>query len=372
MRISQRTRRNLIGAGVITGTLAITSGIMWFSGKSNSTPSTADPGRVGMVTGAKQPGVDRQWVIEFLNKVKREILLANRYDGLLAAAIDLVKSGRVGVDFTTPRSGQEDVGNEYFPKSDKLEVYFSDRVFKDESVRANFEGSLLHEMGHAVQDLHVAEMPRGVSEAESHLLEADYRSHAYPSRVSDSWITIGSALRESSIYAINFNVPNRIVTEVQPLGEDSPEYRRALNDIAEQYLAAEMFLFALHSQTAREWEDGFYQMVQQGAEGGRFDATQEVQKTIDSFRNSDQQHIAFEVENDSIYYNYSAPFGKYLAVCRIILTTSWQKNGQRSAQKKLDEMYELFRMKALPSGSRAFKFTNKNRVFDGIGEGREK
>ncbi|MFH1825868.1 MAG: hypothetical protein ABH823_01070 [bacterium] len=280
--------------------------------------------------GQRGDGIARLMLYALVKKAQKKKLMSARYNHFLATVSHLLKAGKLHLTMKQLTSSAGDLGPEYIIKEDKLDLRIYPGQFADQAGLAEFEGDVLHELYHAYQDQDETPLWRSEMEANGHLASADYRLHAYPDTMTDSWISIIG--RPDGTLAMPFTVPRSTAQALKGKSVKTPE----LDEIRSKFLTMELALTAINSPEAKHYSRQAAAFDRQGK-----DIPLTIKQMLAELKDSTGKHLSFRTGgNGQAIPQYSSQLGIVLGLIRYTVKQ------QTDAQNQLDQFAMIFERKA--------------------------
>lgn len=225
------SRREFISFATRTGLLGTSIGLYLWDRATRPTQTKAPPRTL------TRNELLEQKVLGIVREVQRNQSMSARYKEFTSKIIELIEKREI--NFVAARNlgpSDRDFNAIYHPRTNTIEVDMADISSFSE---VEFNAMLLHELFHAYQAWRGTPMKLSRMEAEAYLAEADYLYHKNHS-IPDSWYAFVAAPHAKTLPQ-RFNVPISILKRVLNVPFESPQYKRAVETIGDNFLWSNLF-----------------------------------------------------------------------------------------------------------------------------------
>jgi hypothetical protein len=281
--------------------------------------------------------------LDILRKTLTGKTISSRYFAFLKIMVRLIKEDKIKIKLNKNPSDNASRGHIYDSSNNSL--------FLDTTIKLvnplRFEATIIHELFHAYQDYRKEEAVRSISEAGAHLAENDFLLHrGYI--FTPGWIKIDPHPKAKNHYLASFGIPKSIVVQTQNADFASPQYKKNLSLIAENYL----------------WMNGFWRAYENYAYlSSQFFKYQSRIGEIEKIRQGYLQRMRNQpekiLENDPKH-----TVANYFAATKCIFDLLWEDGKRKKASELLNQSLLDFKQAFHPVKDKMFK--EDTLISDGI------
>jgi len=260
-----------------------------------------------------------------VRKVQTHGLLSARYQTFLQTMREMILNGEIGFEVETERSWYDAA---YFEFDRKIRFY-PDLIRN--STPIIFEGVILHELVHAYQHQQGRVLVTTLREAESHLVEAEYRFQVDPELLHPArWQTVQQDRTGASL---KFLPPRRIIEQILELPQDQAIPEDIIREVRIGYFSLHIF-----GKVSRQPE--FRQVPQLNISDPR-EIINQLEQGARAIRNDGLRNhfIIREHDENIVEHSYSVPFMVYTKLAYDLVKTLSLRGRHEDAARAADRYF---------------------------------
>ncbi len=291
--------------------------------------------------------------LNILKEAKEKKLTSQRYRHFIDTIIRLIEEDKIHFTLSN-KTTDLNIAHEYHPETNTVEM----NTLGASTYPTRYKSHLIHELFHAYQDFQGKPLRASVREAEAHLANCDYLYHrGRPQPETWAYLEIDPADKGTPLS--RFNVPPSIIKNIRHANFSSPEYKKAIKLIGDQYIWMRAWL-QLIQQTL-----GFVLQIKQS--GMTRTEIMKYRKTYLSRMRTLPGSQILKVKNiigGKGDFMVSGSILKFLGSSQILIEALWREGNKREAEALANKTFNEFKS-TLQSSARISRL-DVTTNFDGI------